>query len=193
MILALFPTLIKSVDMSEFQMDKKKFVDKALDLYHSSKSQVDWRCDTFTSLNLYDMISDSLFENLRNIVVSETLKFSKEYGVTNEDLKIMDSWINVAKPGSFQEYHIHTSSHFSVVYYIKSKKDSGNIIFRSFEADTDMLPLPVSDLTPASFKTMSLSPEEDRLLIFRSNLKHMVEKNNSDDYRISISMNLCFK
>lgn len=192
MILALFPTLVKSVDLSEFQIDKNKFIARALNLYHNTKNPVNWRCDIFTTINSYDMASDALFENLGNRILFETLKFSREYGVTNDNLRIIDSWINVAKPGSFQEYHIHTGSHFSVVYYVQSKKDSGNIVFRSFEADTDMFPLPVNDLTPASFKTMSLPPEEGKLLIFRSNLKHMVEKNASDDYRISISMNLCF-
>jgi len=193
MLLALFPTLIKAVEMHEFDLYKEKFSDKALNLYQTVDSQIDWRCDTYSSLNSFDMISDPLFKTFNQKIITETLKFSKEYGVTNNNLQITDAWLNVAKPGAFQEYHIHTASHFSAVYYVKSKINSGNIVFRSFEADTDMFPLPVNELTPASFKTISLPPEENKLLIFRSNLKHMVEKNNSDDYRISISINLCFK
>jgi hypothetical protein len=78
------------------------------------------------------------------------------------------------------------------VYYLQVGNDCGNIIFRSFEADTDMLPLPADILTYPNYKTMSIMPEEDNLLIFRSNLKHMVEKNISNVQRISLSMNFLF-
>lgn len=192
MIHVLFPTLVKAVKLSDFQKDKSQFKDKAINLYRTLSPQIDWRCDTFSTLNSFDMISDPIFENLIHRIIFEVTQFSKDYGVNSTDLKIVDAWINVAAPGAFQEYHMHTASHFSVVYYINIEKNSGAIVFRSFEADTDMFPLPIKEITPASYKTMSFTPEEGTLLIFRSNLKHLVEKNLSTDFRISISMNLVF-
>ena len=193
MIHALFPTLIKAVKLSDFEKDKAQFVEKSMNLFSTLSSQVDWRCDTFSTLNSFDMISDPVFENLKQKIIFEVIQFSKDYGVDSTNLEITDAWINVAAPGAFQEYHMHTASHFSVVYYVNVEKNSGNIVFRSFEADTDMFPLPIKEITPASYKTMSLVPEEETLLIFRSNLKHMVEKNLSTNFRISISMNFVFK
>jgi hypothetical protein len=52
-----------------------------------------------------------------------------------------------------------------------------------------MFPLPASVYVPSNYKTCTYTPQESMLLIFRSNLLHMVEKNKSDEDRISISMN----
>jgi len=46
--------------------------------------------------------------------------------------------------------------------------------------------------TSASYKSCFYTPKESMILIFRSNLLHMVEKNNSDTDRISIAMNFRF-
>jgi len=53
-----------------------------------------------------------------------------------------------------------------------------------------MFPLPrVNVLHQYNGKTFRYKAEECKMLIFRSNLSHMVNYNNSDDDRISISMN----
>jgi uncharacterized protein (TIGR02466 family) len=135
------------------------------------------------------MINDLLFKDLIKYVTDQVSALAVEFGCAPNSAVVTDSWINVSCPGDYQEYHNHTGSHFSTVYYVTAPKDSGNIIFRSFEADTDMFPLPIQTINYASYKTFSFPPEEGELLIFRSNLRHMVEKNKSDDSRISISMN----
>ena len=48
------------------------------------------------------------------------------------------------------------------------------------------------NLNKISYPACWYEPENSMLLIFRSNLIHMVEKNNSNDDRISISMNFKF-
>lgn len=182
----LFPTLVHE---DYLQQDNRSLESEANKIFNNLKEpSSDWRCSTITSLNQYELKDNTMFAQLLSAISSRVDKFSKEFGC-NGNVKLIDSWINIAPPGAFQEYHIHTNSHFSIAYYIKAAKNSGNIVFRSAEADTDMYSLPVKELTPASFKTMSLPPDEGKLYIFRSNLKHMVEQNNSDQDRISISAN----
>ena len=183
----LFPTLVYETKLN---FDNRFLETKARGVVSQGVrvDNNDWRCDTITTLNQYDLINDQSFSNLIQTIASEVEKFSKEFG-SHGKAKPIDAWINIASPGAFQEYHIHTGSHFSVAYYVKTNSQSGNIVFRSAEADTDMFPLPLDELTPASYKTMSLPAEEGKLLIFRSNLKHMVEKNESNEDRISISAN----
>jgi hypothetical protein len=55
-----------------------------------------------------------------------------------------------------------------------------------------MFPLPVDQVTDASCKTCVYPPEEAALLLFRSNLLHMVKQNKSNNNRISISANFKF-
>jgi uncharacterized protein (TIGR02466 family) len=187
----LFPTMIHRI--IEIQPNHEKFIQKALDLKTSLPASSDWRCGTFTTLNKYDMINDPLFKNLIVYVTDQVSQFAVEFGCAPNSASITDSWINISAPGDYQEYHNHTNNHFSAVYYVKAPKDSGDIVFRSFEADTDMFPIPVKVMNYASFKTFSFSPEEGALLIFRSNLRHMVEKNTSNESRISVAMNFIIK
>ena len=67
-MLVLFPTLIHTVELHEFDLYKEKFINKALNLYQTvdgqDDGQDDLRCNTFSSLNSFDMISDPLFKTL---------------------------------------------------------------------------------------------------------------------------------
>jgi uncharacterized protein (TIGR02466 family) len=173
----------------EVQSNYEEFIQKATTLKTLLPTSSDWRCGTFTTLNKYDMVNDPLFKDLIEYVTDQVSQFAVEFGCAPNSAKVTDSWINIAEPGDYQEYHNHAGNHFSAVYYVKAPKDSGDIVFRSFEADTDMFPLPIKVMNYTSFKTFSFSPEEGLLLIFRSNLRHMVEKNTSNDSRISVAMN----
>ncbi len=122
------------------------------------------------------------------------LEFSKEFGVSKplDSLECTDFWFNVSKHGDYQEFHRHANSHFSIVYYITVPENSGDLVFQSFETNTDMFSLPSNEVTDASCKTCVYEPIESALVIFRSNLIHMVKKNLSNRNRISISANFKF-
>lgn len=193
-----FPLSIYSTHLEKLDRNFS-LQNKALDL--KSKFQTnnsDWRCNTFNTLNLYDWQKDqdedvfSLINECKNTVH----EFAKSYGVDKDvsSLSCTDFWFNVAEPMAYQEYHQHTDSHFSVSYYIKTPANCGNLVFKSFESMFDMKALPIknSNLTDLSFKTCSYTPKETMLIIFRSNLLHMVEQNLSNDLRIGVSMNFSY-
>ena len=153
----------------------------------------DWRCDTFNTAKSLNLNIDNNFLIILEDIKKEVINFSKDFGVLTNNIICTESWINLAEAGNYQEYHIHPASHFSVVYYVNSPDNSGNIIFKSHEAISDMFPIPADILTPANYKTYSYTPKNNDLLIFRSNLNHMVEKNISNEDRVSISANFCLK
>ena len=180
-------------------LDKNEYLaNKALELKNRfNKSMTNWRCGTYNTLDSYDWSNDrdpvvmGLIESCR----AEVYKFSKTFGNLDiSKLECKDFWFNIADQSDYQEYHQHTDSHFSLSYYIQTPLSCGNIVFKSFESIFDMYSLPIeeSNLQPASFKTCSYTPNESMLLIFRSNLLHMVEKNTSTRPRISVSMNFKF-
>lgn len=189
---AWFPTLIYHVNLSE-SVDNKILKDSAYIL----KNKVDilkseWRCDTFNTFDYnhsIDQLHDNELENLINLATNHVIEFSKEFGVTRSDINCSNYWFNIAEPGNYQEYHQHTDSHFSAVYYIQANSKSGNIVFKSFESMFDMFPVSANSQNPANFKTCFYKPINSNLIIFRSNLLHMVEKNISSEDRISFSMN----
>lgn len=162
---------------------------------YSTISKTDWRCDTQSTISFYDWRSDNdrIIMELIDATTIEVKKFSKEFGLNPPENKIKcdDFWFNLATKGAYQEYHQHCNSHFSCVYYVDVNDDSGNLVFKSSEAITDMCLLPINrdNHTNLSFKTCSYTPKNDTLFLFKSNTLHMVEKNHSDSDRISISMN----
>jgi uncharacterized protein (TIGR02466 family) len=188
-IIAVFMDAIYSEKLHAFVDKNKDFLNKALLLEKEIVSTNDWRCNTFSTLNTtYNLLDDSIFKELISACEEETRKFAEQYGVTKGKSKCFEAWINVAKPGAYQEYHVHPNSHFSLVYYVEAPKNCGNLVFTS--NSQDMFPLPTQTLTQLSFKTYFITPQAANLHIFRSNLKHMVELNQSDSPRVSISMNL---
>ena len=167
------------------------FKDKNQDYYNFvfkknqelNTSQQSWYCDTF-NCDLQDEI-------LTQEIIKHVSLFCNKIGILNANITCVGSWINLAKHNSFQETHIHPKSHFSVVYYVKVTNNSGNIIFRNHTNLINLFPLPFDQnhATIFTYDTFKIIPKECDLLIFRSNLQHMVEKNNSNEDRVSISMN----
>lgn len=189
-----FPCLIYNTLLEDLSDTNQYLTDFAYSINSKNpNSLAEWRCDTYSTLGIYDALHDNnpIVNKLINTVQEHVVDFAKAYGMNNVDAICKDFWFNIGSPNSYQEYHQHANSHFSVAYYINVKPDSGNIVFKNLEAMTDMNPLPIheTEYNHASFRTCYYKPVNNKLLIFRSNLSHMVEKNLSKFDRISISMN----
>lgn len=195
-----FPTLVYRTNLDSYR-DKNEYLEKKAYSLKSVKPKVatEWNCDTYNTLNLYNPFNDNdtVVKDLISLCRDMVYDFSKEFGVSKsiEELVCTDFWFNIAEPENYQECHQHPNSHFSLVYYVTVNPGCGNIIFKSPNAFSDMFPLSINskNLNKNSYPSCYYTPEESLLLIFRSNLVHMVEKNLSGKDRISISMNFKFR
>lgn len=186
-----FSTPIKQ---EKIKFARSELIDIAHNLYNTTKSTVLWNCDTYNTLNIYDpyIAKDQcvldLIQNSENSVTDYAKLFTTNH---NFLIKTTDFWFNVAVPGAYQEFHNHPDSHFSAVVYIQTTKNSGNIIFKSYESYMNMCPLPIYQSEAANYiyELCTYEPQEFNILVFRSNLQHKVNKNLSNSNRISVSMN----
>ena len=111
------------------------------------------------------------------------------------DVRIyVDGWKNINEPGSYNIKHYHPLSHLSGVLWIKTPDKSGDILFQSPDEFNRYQQL---DCYTDDFKfqtnfyhTYRFSPIEGRILIFPSDLEHLVKINESDEDRISYSFNV---
>ena len=193
-----FPTLIYENLLNDFENHNDYLMSKAYYIQNSSpETKTSWSCDTYNTLLQYNANedNDTVIKSLITKCKSLVIDFANEFGIkkTIDDLDCNDFWFNVGEPGAYQEYHMHPRSDFSLVYYVKVNKDSGNIVFQDTSSISDTFPLVVDDLTYASYRTCSYTPKNSLVLIFRSGLAHMVEKNISNEDRVSIAMNFRFK
>ena len=109
-----------------------------------------------------------------------------------DKIKIYNFWININGYKDYNITHKHPGALISGVYYVKTPKDCGNIIFEhpseSFQSEWRMIP---SEYNNYNSLTWWLPSEENSLYLFPSWLKHRVEPNlNKNQNRISISFNL---
>jgi uncharacterized protein (TIGR02466 family) len=194
-----FPTIIYKEKLQQYS-NNSYLESKAYSLRRSDPVvDTKWRCDTYNTLGMYDPKNDTdtVINDLIELCKEKVQLFANQFGVTRSilDLQCNDFWFNIAETGNYQECHQHNRSHFSLVYYVKTDEDCGNIVFKSPSAFSDMFSLHIDDknLNKASYKSCFYKPENSLLLIFKSNLVHMVEKNKSSTDRISISMNFSYK
>jgi hypothetical protein len=84
-------------------------------------------------------------------------------------------WAHIHKTGESTDIHDHGKSDFACIYYVKTPKDCGALLFHPNPWDTPPIPY---------------EPQEGVVVVFPSWLKHSVSKNKSKYDRISISFNL---
>jgi uncharacterized protein (TIGR02466 family) len=171
---------ISGIDNSSFEQRIKKIYDML-----EGKMSSDWQCETFNTLFDYNLLDDEFFDDFHKKITEKVGIFLQNFGPSKGYKPVCKtSWFNVAFPGQNQEFHIHANSHISAVYYVKAPKNSGDIIFDS--PMKTMFPLPYKDYSETRlFRT----PVAGDVVMFKSNVSHMVATNKSDDVRISISMN----
>ena len=99
-------------------------------------------------------------------------------------------WAIINKPNDFNVIHTHPNSYLSAAYYVKAKKNSGNIKFFDPKEMKTMYHPPIQKFNEISAEIIKIEPEEGKLLLFPSYLNHAVEENLSDEDRIVISFNL---
>jgi len=187
----MFVELLYKKNILHLFKDKNElFYKKSLELKEFSPVISNWNCDTFNTMYTYELTRDPLFKDLIEECKQQVAMFATKFGVVNKRIECINAWLNVALPGNFQEYHIHNNSHFSLVYYVKAPKNGGELILKSHEADSDMFALPATEYAKASNKVFRFYPQEGDLVVFRSNISHMVNKNMSNENRVSIAMNL---
>jgi uncharacterized protein (TIGR02466 family) len=92
--------------------------------------------------------------------------------------------VNIYSKGNYQEPHSHINVSYSAVYFPKAPAGSGPIVFQNpqiYEVG--------GDSTDNSTQTWTVIPEDNMLIVFKSNLRHYVLQGNNSKERISIAMN----
>jgi len=185
-----FPTSILS---GTIDADFKALIEQAYCIKKLTPNGSTWLCNTYNSLNSYNLQEDAIFKKVLLQLTEFPLAFAKYFNADTKNIVCTDAWINIAEPGGYQEYHVHPNTHFSLVLYLKTQPNCGNIVFQNPLANFDMYPLPALELNQSTFSTCSYTAQTGKVLCFRSNLPHMVQINNSTEDRISLALNFVLR
>ena len=184
-----YPKFIGFADYKEHLSIEKTLVKECLSISKKIKKGGDsWIADkTYNTLNTYSLLSNKKFDKLNKWIFkkiqqySDLLKYKGEY-------KCSDAWFNIYKKYDFQEYHEHGLSTLSAVYFLKSNKNSSKIFFKFNDSSNVMDPV-IDNNFILTAPLINYEPIPGRLLIFRSTVKHCVERHEDDDIRISLAYN----
>lgn len=132
-----------------------------------------------------DFSCDDLFKAIKNnMPVPEGMDLPETY---------IQYWVNYNRPGDVNRKHHHTDCVVlsSGVYYLKVPENSGRFIVHDPRGRT------IESMADSKFYGMyselGITPEEDMIFYFPSWLEHEVEKNESDEIRVSIAFNILSK
>jgi len=183
-----FPTTIYQAFDLISDEENSAIRNRCLELYSKIESGGEnWICNAFTSLGKYDISQDKIFHP----VISKVLEGIQEFSLSlNSDssYSLTQSWFNICNENSYQEYHEHSNSIFSCIYWVSAPEGSGNTIFAT-PLNTMISLKNVVKYDFITAETAVYLPKEKSLIAFRSYLKHMVQIGTNKEPRISLSFN----
>ena len=188
----LFPKLDVSGDVENFDNIKQDLIDWIYDFKEKNagiskiSNRGGWQSESkkiFTSEG---------FDKFSNYIVPSITELLKSYKISNE-IKIVQMWLNINGPNSYNVCHRHPGSDISGVLWIKQTPESGRFVFDNLDNFNEILNVSID---PYYLKEKDMLPEivpeykDGTMILFPSMLSHRVEINETNEDRLSISFNL---
>ena len=130
----------------------------------------------------YNPLTKQLFNMQEEIFKKELLTEKPVLG---------NMWANINYKGGFNRPHLHPNALFSGVYWIKTPKNSGDLMLYEPRqgAQCTMPNRKEGKLPPELWREVHYTPNAGVIIMFPAWLWHEVRPNQSDDIRISVSFN----
>lgn len=165
-----------------------------IDLSNLDLSKVKWarNYNNWISEN-QDVLDQPDFQNLREQVYGGLSEYF--YGIMNArnnvEIYITESWFNKTEKGQSHHRHWHPNSLVSGIVYIASEGTSGSTRFITSQFDT--IEYNISESNIYNSRSWSIVPEVNTMMLFPSNVEHLVEEYLGDSPRITLSFNTFVK
>jgi uncharacterized protein (TIGR02466 family) len=140
-----------------------------------------------------NVLSESKYSNLLSGISDGLSEYF--YGVmgANQDVEIYitESWFNKTECRQSHHRHWHPNSIVSGVVFLESAGDSGRIKFITSQFDT--IEYNIVEANLYNSRSWSMTPEVGSMILFPSNVEHLVEEYIGETPRISLAFNTFVK
>ena len=139
----------------------------------------------------YHLDNDDFFKPLLDKIINESKIYLKKLGYDNNfcnNIFIESSWFNIGDKNDNLVKHIHPGSLLSGAFYVECDSKDDKIFFFG----NDDMTIPPQNYNDLSNKFTSYSCLPGSLLLFKSNINHCTNKQNSKE-KITISFNINYK
>lgn len=150
---------------------------------------------TISSGNNLMSIDDQLLDTLGCTTLKSAIQTKIEWyadevlGIAYDELYQTQCWLNQYPTGSYHHMHSHPNCLISANLWLKTSDNCGNLTFEDPYINFRQIEPTIVKETPYNNRKMSFEPSEDHIVIFPSNVHHMVEVNKSPDTRMSLAIN----
>jgi|TARA_R100001530_G_scaffold132210_1_gene104423 uncharacterized protein (TIGR02466 family) len=136
-------------------------------------------------------VKDKAIKPLCKKILEAGKSYAKQLRLT-DNIFIENIWVNINKKHNFNVEHTHPFSLISGTFYVKTNKDTGNIVFANPNVAMEgyVKKEYVKEHNQLNSNVWWYTPQDNVLILFPSWLKHQVEPNQSEEDRISISFNI---
>ena len=185
-----FPTIISITENLLSEEENKRLINLSKQVSHIAETGGhNWISKSnYNTQSTYNLINDKNFDFFIDKVTTKIQEHAKNLK-SDYLYKCQEAWLNTYKSKDYQEYHCHSGCVFSAVFYLANPKKGGRIYFEN-PVEPDMIPLRnISEYNFDNSSSCNYQPDTNSLIIFRSNIRHMVSPVETDETRATIALN----
>jgi|TARA_R100000353_G_scaffold165812_1_gene127133 uncharacterized protein (TIGR02466 family) len=188
MIHNLFATPVGEVINKQHSDIEKEHVDECLRIKKNVKKGGDnWHSPVFNTCGTHQIHLNPKFNIISKFVYDNICEFADVIGYKNTKIICGSSWINYYESGDYQEEHDHIEDQLVSIYYLQTSKNCGNLRVNGPLLRT--MPPFFDKKNPYTYQSMDFTPVPGKLIMFKSDIRHSVARNESDNMRISLAYN----
>jgi hypothetical protein len=117
-----FPSLVGVAKNLHNPSLEKKLINKCFEIKEKTKKGGDsWiASSTYNTLHTHNIFKDDDFKQINDFTLNSVLNYCDQLNINKNRIntEFIDSWINIYNRNDYQEFHIHSDSIISTVYFL---------------------------------------------------------------------------
>jgi uncharacterized protein (TIGR02466 family) len=174
----------------------KKYKNKILNEEYSKFIPV-WNCKVYSSFMKNEYNQNFFGSDIRELIIKNSSYYAYNLGLNSNKInfELSELWWNLYEDNSYQDAHIHHSSHISGVLYLTDSNQPTTIYSPNEYFNLIDIRQFVREDSLETREEFNIDCKENHILMFRSYLRHSVIKKHftSKEPRITIAFNIRFK
>tara|TARA_R100000234_G_scaffold108073_1_gene79364 strand:- start:63 stop:668 length:606 start_codon:yes stop_codon:yes gene_type:complete len=192
----LFPTQVVTGQLPDFQNIQQPLVDWMYDYKEKNNDIARISNKGGWQSKSKEVFTDKGFKPFEKAIIGCVNELCMEFRLA-QPLRLMQMWININGPNSYNVSHRHPGSILSGVLWVKQTAEMGRFVFDNMDNGyRDALLLTNTDVKhlldhkmPPEYVPMY---KDGTMIIFPSGLTHRVEINETTEDRLTLSFNICY-
>lgn len=137
----------------------------------------------------HQVLNDPRMSNIKDFIIQGIIRYHDEVIAPSNKIQfyITQSWLNWTSPGQYHHKHTHPNSILSGVFYMKTDPLYDKVVF--YKDDYEQIQIMPKRYNMFNSRAWFSSVNDGKLIIFPSEMVHMVETKKGDNERVALAFN----